>query len=273
MKKITILLTILLSVFIFAPSVVLAAGPYDVAIEFVHVIFEGPGVQVLFTVSLSKPVEAGDQVTVDYATNDGTAIAGTDYTATSGTLTFNQPDQSKQITIDILNDFDVELQEDFSVVLSDLQGADGGTITADTGICYIDNDDLYQISIDDQTITEDGTATFTVSLHQAVLATQSVTVSYITTDDTAMAGSDYAGHGLTPLTFNPTEQTKTINVVIQTLKLGEEIITRYLKKYDLTINSQEFIDVIPKLGFKNLNNLILVLGRGEYTTENITKKL
>ena len=56
----------------------------------------------------------------------------------------------------------------------------------------------------------------------------------------------------------------------QTLKLGEEIITRYLKKYNLTIHSDEFINIIPKLGFKNLNSLLLVLGRGEYTTENIT---
>jgi guanosine-3',5'-bis(diphosphate) 3'-pyrophosphohydrolase len=59
----------------------------------------------------------------------------------------------------------------------------------------------------------------------------------------------------------------------QTLKLGEEIITKYLKKYDLSIDSSEFTEVIPRLGFKNLNNLLLVLGRGEYTTENITKKL
>jgi GTP pyrophosphokinase len=59
----------------------------------------------------------------------------------------------------------------------------------------------------------------------------------------------------------------------QTLKFGEEILTKYLKKYGLDINSSKFQAVLPKLGFQNLDSMLLVLGRGEYTTENITKRL
>lgn len=58
-----------------------------------------------------------------------------------------------------------------------------------------------------------------------------------------------------------------------TFRFGEEILTKYLKKYDMDKNSPEFQEVLPKLGFQNLESLLLVLGRGEYTTENITKKL
>ena len=59
----------------------------------------------------------------------------------------------------------------------------------------------------------------------------------------------------------------------QTLKFGEEILTKYLKKYKLTMESPEFQTVMPKLGFQNLDNLLLELGRGELTTESIGKKL
>jgi len=59
----------------------------------------------------------------------------------------------------------------------------------------------------------------------------------------------------------------------QTLKFGEEILIKYLKKYSLTMDSPEFQSVIPKLGFKKIENLLLELGRGELTTESIGKKL
>ncbi len=59
----------------------------------------------------------------------------------------------------------------------------------------------------------------------------------------------------------------------QTLKFGEEILIKYLKKYHLTIESPEFQTVMPKLGFQNLDNLLLELGRSELTTESIGKKL
>jgi len=59
----------------------------------------------------------------------------------------------------------------------------------------------------------------------------------------------------------------------QTLKIGEEILNKFLKKYGLNVNSNEFQEVIPKLGFQNLDSLYYVIGNGEFSTENITKKL
>lgn len=73
----------------------------------------------------------------------------------------------------------------------------------------------YQISIDDVAASEAaGTASFTVSLNQAVLAGQTVTVDYATADDTANAGSDYTAIPTTTLTFNPGEQSKQVAVTI-----------------------------------------------------------
>ncbi len=59
----------------------------------------------------------------------------------------------------------------------------------------------------------------------------------------------------------------------QTRKIGEEILTKYLKKYGLTEKSPEFIENINKLGFSNYDSLLIALGRGELVTDQITKKL
>ena len=65
-------------------------------------------------------------VSVDFATTNGTAIAGSDYTATSGTLIFNQGEIAKEIAIPIDNDNVVESNETFSIQLSNPTG--GATI-------------------------------------------------------------------------------------------------------------------------------------------------
>jgi GTP pyrophosphokinase len=59
----------------------------------------------------------------------------------------------------------------------------------------------------------------------------------------------------------------------QTLKFGEEILIKYLKKFNLNMESPEFQAIIPKLGFKKVDNLLMELGRGELTTESIGRKL
>ncbi|WP_013320741.1 PQQ-dependent sugar dehydrogenase [Gloeothece verrucosa] len=69
-----------------------------------------------FTVSLTGA--ANSTVTVDYATADGPAKAGLDYTATSGTLTFLPGETSKTINVNILNDNTNENTEYFTVNLS-----------------------------------------------------------------------------------------------------------------------------------------------------------
>ncbi len=59
----------------------------------------------------------------------------------------------------------------------------------------------------------------------------------------------------------------------QILKFGEEIITKYLKRYEMDLESEKFQTLLPKLGFQNLDSLLLALGKGEYTTDEMTKKI
>ena len=75
---------------------------------------------ITFTVSLSS-VSAFPAV-VNYASADGTALAGSDYTAIApGTLTFAPGETSKTITVDVLGDTSIEDHETLSVVLSEAQ--------------------------------------------------------------------------------------------------------------------------------------------------------
>ncbi|MBD3226383.1 MAG: RelA/SpoT family protein [Caldithrix sp.] len=59
----------------------------------------------------------------------------------------------------------------------------------------------------------------------------------------------------------------------QTIKIGEEILTNFLKKHKLTESSQSFLDVLPKCGFQNAESLKIALGRGDYIIDNLKKKM
>ena len=91
-----------------------------------------------FKVNLSR---ATDQtVTVDFATVDGTAGAGSDYIAKTGTLTFKPQTTEGVIDISVMTDTLKEPDETFSVVLSNAKNA---TIATGTGTATIRNDDTY----------------------------------------------------------------------------------------------------------------------------------
>ena len=77
-------------------------------------------------------------VSVNYATANGTATAGVDYTATSGTLTFAAGETVKAISIPILAD---TLDEDTETILVNISSASSGTIVDTQAIVYIVDDD------------------------------------------------------------------------------------------------------------------------------------
>jgi hypothetical protein len=165
-----------------------------------------------FAVTLSSPYS--EPITVAYATADGSATAGTDYQAASGTLTFAPGETSKTITVPVVGDRLPEPNETFVVNLSaptNAHIADGqgiGTIA----------DDEPRISISDVTKYEgrkNHTTPFTFTVTLSAAYDQPVTVSYRTADGTATAGDgDYAAQAGT-LTFAPGETSKTITIEVK----------------------------------------------------------
>ena len=82
---------------------------------------EAAGATLAFAVTLSRA--ASDTVTVDYATSDGTATAGADYTHASGTLTFAAGETRKTVTVAVLDDPQDDGGETLTLTLSNPSGA------------------------------------------------------------------------------------------------------------------------------------------------------
>ena len=89
-----------------------------------------------FTVTLNRATDA--TVSVDYATADGSAMAGADYIAANGTLTFSPGERSKTVRVDILDDTHDEGRETFTLTLSN---ASGGVIVDGQATGRIENHD------------------------------------------------------------------------------------------------------------------------------------
>jgi len=175
---------------------------------------DGSATNATFTVLLSTA--SGQTVTVNYATADNTATAGSDYQSTSGSLTFNPGETSKTIAVEINGDTMFEPSETFFVNLSSSTNA---SISDNQGKATITNDDpappVPTFSINDVHIVEGNSgssvATFNVSLSQT--SGTVVTVDYATAGGTAASGSDYQSASGT-LTFAIGETAKTISVDI-----------------------------------------------------------
>jgi large repetitive protein len=143
----------------------------------------------VFTVSLSAA--PARPLVIDYHTADGTATAGEDYQAQSGSLTFEPGGPTEQtISITVYGDTDGEPDETFFVHLS---GAVHAKFVKAEGQGTILSDDGPLLSIDDVQIVEGHSGTsyaqFTVSLSEAI--DEEVRVDYATADGTAKAGKDY----------------------------------------------------------------------------------
>jgi hypothetical protein len=200
----------------FAPTVTATPPPalptLSLASTSVSVTEGNSGTKALtFTLNLSQA--STTPVTVDYATTDGTASAGSDYTAAAGTLTFAPGQTSKTISVTVFGDTDYEASETFTLNLSNQVGANLSKTQA-TGT--ITNDDAAPvITVSDATVNEGNSGTsyavFTLTLSKAI--SQAVTLSYSTADNTAISGSDYqwVSGGAA---FQPGQTTTTISIAV-----------------------------------------------------------
>jgi len=154
----------------------------------------------VFTVTLASAPDR--TVVVDFATADGTATGGVDYTPVSGTLTFDpgQP-TSQTISVPVIGDTDDETNETFFV---DLTGAAGAFIADGQGLGTIVGDDGPLVSIQDATFAEGDSGTTNQSFTISISADppERVVVDYTTVDSAAEAGIDYASVAATAV-FDP----------------------------------------------------------------------
>lgn len=181
---------------------------------------EGDSGTSLLTLTVNLSESSTQPITVHYQTADDTAIAGQDYTATTGTLTFAPGETTKAIAIPMLGD---TLDEPDETLLVTLDTPTHATLATSQAIVTItDNDNPPVIEISDRTITEtDNGSTqvlFTVNLSTA--SSKPITMSYVTANGTANAGEDYTAT-IGTLTFAPGETSKAIALTITGDRLDE----------------------------------------------------
>jgi hypothetical protein len=190
-------------------------------------------VAAVFNVTLSAT--SSQTITIAYATGNGSASAGSDYQAASGTLTFAPGETEKTISVLVNGDRSGEPNENFfvnfsspmNVVIADGQGV--GTIV----------DDEPRISISDVTKREGrkNTTLFTFTVTLSAAYDEPVTMSFQTVNGTATTSdNDYLAKTGT-LTFAPSETSKTITIEVKGDSKKESNETFYLDLFGLSSNA------------------------------------
>lgn len=192
------------------------------------------------TITARRTGGSDGRITVNYATGDGTATAGSDYTAASGTLTFNDGETTKTFTVPITNDTTDENNETINLTLSapgpasinnyliNQQGDANGLLgtTAAATLTIFDNDeppgnpptisDVPNQTIDEDTST--GAVGFTVGDVETPVADLNVTVASSNTALTPSGSLVLGGSGASrTLTITPAPNafgTATITLTV-----------------------------------------------------------
>lgn len=177
--------------------------------------------EALFTVSLSNA--SSTDITVNYSTEDGTALAGQDYTTTEGMLRFtgNDANLTQTIRVPLVDNNEEEPDEMFVVRLS---GSVGVKISDDEGIGTIEDDEPpITVSIYDGRAREDaGSLEMAARLSRASLD-KAVTVRFTSSDKTATSSTDYtATTGLLVFERGSTDGKVLVEVIDDQLVEGDE---------------------------------------------------
>ncbi|HYY59410.1 MAG TPA: Calx-beta domain-containing protein, partial [Pyrinomonadaceae bacterium] len=179
----------------------------------------------VFTITMSPHSQ---NVSVGYNTSDGTALAGSDYTAKSGTVIFTPAQTTKTISVPVIGDI---ANEDDELFYFKINAVNNGSVSDAVGDGLIINDDGasgLQLSSATYNVNEGG-ANATITVNRTGSSGGTVTVNYATSDGTATAPADYTtktgtltfGNGVTSQTFNipivndpVDEPNETINVTL-----------------------------------------------------------
>jgi hypothetical protein len=167
-------------------------------------------VNATFTVTLAQPDSSS--VTVDYTTVDGTALAGQDYVATTGSVDFAPGQTTQTFTVAILPTTIYAPSKTFGITLSSPTNAN---LQNDSAVGTIVNPlPPPMLSIDNVSAADaqSGTTPFIFTVTLSAVSSVPITVDYATADGTAVAPTDYASLQGT-LTFTPGQTSQ--NIVIE----------------------------------------------------------
>ena len=160
-------------------------------------------------------------ITVNYAVTGGTATgSGTDYTLSSGTLTFSAGDMVKNIPLTVTDD---TLSEDGETVIVTLSSPSGGVLGSITSQTYTinDNDPVVAVQFSGTaSYGQESAGTVNIPVSLSAVSGRTVTVNYAVSGGTATSGTDFTLGG-SSVTFTPGQTTANIPVTITNDSLAE----------------------------------------------------
>jgi hypothetical protein len=180
------------------------------------------------TITVTMTSQSQSSVTVDHATSNGTATAGTDYTATSGTLTWTTGQTgAKTYTVPISEDVLDEADETINVTLSNVSAS--ATLADATGVVTItDNDASPSIAFTSASSSaSEATTAVSLGLTLSAVSGRDVTVDYSVTGGTATGGgTDFTlASGTATITAGSTTTNIAMTVVDDpTVEANETVI-------------------------------------------------
>lgn len=168
------------------------------------------------TIYVGRFGSASGAASVSYATSDGTAVQGADYTTQSGIVAFADNEAGlKPITIPILNDSVLENLENFTVTLSNPTGDIRLGSRTSTGITISDDDSVgtVRFSVPSASVNEN-VSPFTVSVLRENGRKGPISLVYETQEGSALNGVDFTPT-TGPLVFpDQNNSPKTISIPI-----------------------------------------------------------
>jgi hypothetical protein len=187
---------------------------------------------VRFNVTLDR-VTCTDVCTVNYATQPNTAFEGSDYTATSGVLTFVPTsgacaDQVLFVNVPVFGDTESEPTESLNLVLSNPVGC---SISDAVGVMTLRNDDIALTVNDATSVTEAAGAVMRFSISVMHPSVTSGIVNWATANGTAVAGLDYtARNGTVTVPANSSGFNVDVPVLQDVLDEDDETVRLLLSE-------------------------------------------
>jgi hypothetical protein len=181
------------------------------------------------TIVINRMGGAASNVTIHFATADGSATAPDDYTAVDSVITFAAGQLTQTVQVPIINDTNAEGNETVLLTLREPTGNAKLGAISNAVLRIIDDESSVSFTNTSYQITEAGPA-ITLNVVRSGPLNTTVMVDYMTMDGSATAGSDYRGTNGT-LTFPPGATFKTISIPINNDVLDEtnETFTVILK--------------------------------------------
>ena len=182
------------------------------------------------TFGITRTGNTSGALTVQYATSNGSAVPGVDYTAATGSVTFADGETAKNIVIQLIDDTIDEFDENVLLTLSDFNatGESAGSLSA-TILILADNDQPPSISINDATVVEgnSGSPVRSFTLTLSAVSGKPISVNVASTPGTATQTSDYTFFNFLTANITPgtTSQTVSFAVVGDTVYEDDETFT------------------------------------------------